>query len=146
MTAYFDDFSTALRDLKRKGPHTYMYDEANALEERLVRDCTLASCASRFPSDLRRAMDLAVLRFAVYTMPAGAPPADFETWDEHLGRLHALGNTMHDIFHALASLDVGYTDTPTTVVAIEWLGPREEERERLAQEASQHKSLTPSDP
>ncbi len=134
MTAYFDDFSSTLRDLRHKAPHLHMYDEANALEERLVRDCTLASSASRFPPELRKAVHVAVLRHGVCTLPINAVPADFETWEEHLRRLHNLGSDLHDVFHALVRLDIGYSDTPTAVTAVEWISPREDERERLAAE------------
>lgn len=137
MTAYFDDFNNKLHDLGSLGPTpaTYFYDELNALEEQLVWDCTLASSASQFPPELRRAVHVAILKYAVRTMPPNAVQADFETVQEHIARLRNLGSDLHDMFHAVGSLHIpGYTDNPKMIIQAEWINPRDDERALLAVE------------
>ncbi len=132
MTHYFDktgeDLSDALRLQGRERVEAF-----ERIEGKLVFDCTIAAMMPGFPADLRLNVHETVNRWAVSMLPVNAPPADFETEQEHYRRLVELSEDLHSVFHEVARrcLD-GFSDQPDMPMRrIYALG--EEEREKLVE-------------
>lgn len=133
MTSYFDKAHTDLRAARRLDTWE-MLQAFDAIESLVVYDCTLAALTPGFPEDLRKNVHAVVLKYGVTTLPCNAPPADFETSDDHLRRLGDLVWHLHSVFHDVAhrGLD-GFSDSPTFPLRrIYALG--EEEREKMVAE------------
>jgi hypothetical protein len=105
VTAFFDDMSVKI------SAASVSWDTMKALEEALVFPCLRASTVPGFNPLVASAIDAAILQFGVTTLPPNAPPADFETDDEHRQRLLELEAALHGAFHAAGGVEGG-SDSP----------------------------------
>lgn len=137
MTAYFDTASRELSDAyavcrdKYEGEYnTETIVAFERIEERIVFDCTVAAMLPGFPEQLRPHLHLAILKHAITMLPVTAPPADFETMEEHHRRLQDLQSDLHDVFHSVGHL--GGSDSPLTGIR-KLYAQGEEEREQMVE-------------
>ncbi len=115
MTSYFDDAREELRTARRLSDYGVMIEAFDRIERQVVTDCTLAAMSSGFPTPLRLRIHHVVLKYGIQTLPRTAPPADFETEDEHRKRLDDLVEGLHSIFHDVGNLGLdGFNDQPPT--------------------------------
>ena len=137
MTAYFDQAHEDLRGARGMG-YGAMVERFDAVETRVVHDCTVAAMFPEFPPDLREAIHRVVLRYGIQTLPVNAPPADFDTPDEHKRRLDCLVGDLHSVFHELGGRlrpdpdweGQYFTDNPLRFV-LRMYARGEEEREQM---------------
>ena len=112
MTTYFDNAHTLLRDARVLGGEE-MIETFDAVEKRVVFDCTVAAMLPGFPADLKKPLHELVLKHGVQMLPVNAPPADFETEDDHYRRLNDLVWHLHSVFHTVAERALeNFNDNP----------------------------------
>lgn len=133
MTAYFDTFASevdkAVRLDAAAPQEERQWERLAELEERIVREVTLAVELPGFPADLRLAAHRAMVVHGVTTQPQSCFPAWADISDplelaEHLRRM---GSDLHTVFHALSRREIGETDDPTAR-AREYLSAGEDAR------------------
>lgn len=128
MTSYFDDIGSELRrvgqDLAHAGEEDFAAnhrasDALEAIEERLVRDVTLCVEMPGCPEKIRDAVHRTVLAHGVVTLPTYCVHAGFDTTEEHLRAIEAMGGALHSIFHDLAGRGIhGFSDSPLTPLRV----------------------------
>lgn len=135
MTAYFDEFAKKLNNLRVNAPGDW--NGLEKLESRLVRDVSVMAESPGFPPDLREAIHKTILAHAVTCQPllpdlrTRENPRRYDTDQWVYTELGMLESELHTIFHQLARLEAGFSDSPLQYVN-SLAGSGEEYRERLA--------------
>lgn len=101
MTAYFDQTHDAIREAAAAFREEGKFEPVEVVERTLVFDCLVCSEMPDFPPEFRDQIHDVVLRYGITTLPLGAPPRDFETFDDHEKMLHDLCWHLHSVFHAV---------------------------------------------
>jgi len=129
MTSYFDDAQTSLHNV-HVGDHVRYIEGYEAVEYRVVFDCTVCAMLPGFPEDLRKEIHKTVLKYGISMLPVNAPPADFETEHQHYRRLCDLVSYLHTIFHEVAHRNGPGADSPTLGIRSIY-SQGDEEREQM---------------
>lgn len=106
MSSYFDEKGRELDAIQNTAEG---WDAIRTFEISLVFDISVCAMFPDFPC--RAEVQDTILRFGVYSLPDNAPPADFETFDDHVRRMSSLLYDLHSIFHEVARHD-GWIDSP----------------------------------
>jgi len=138
MTTYFDDASNELREVLAdvRAGSVVAWGAFGKVEQRVVFDCTVAAMQPTFPADLRELTHRIVLKYGITMLPVNAPPADFETDDEHYRRLSDMLWDLHSLYHELAGRGIdGFNDSPMMPMRAMY-SRGDEEREQLVVRAA----------
>jgi hypothetical protein len=107
MTTYFDLAAaqlTKIETLARGALNDFeLVEQLDAWERELVRDVTICAAIPGMPARHAAVIHYVVLAYGVSTLPVNAPPADFDTFREHVERLRRLVGQLHSVFHDLAN-------------------------------------------
>jgi len=103
VTAYFDDTHERISSV---GDGFECATELDAIEEKLVFDCTVCAMFSDVPNKIREEVHQIVLRRGNAMLPLNAPGAVIETVQEHKQLLHDLCWDLHTTFHDLCKCGI----------------------------------------
>lgn len=122
MTAYFDQVGDRIQQVwGQPGAPFSNYEEIEAVEMDMVRDCLVCSEMPGFPVDFRNQLHHAILRHGVRSLPINAPEPDIDPL-EHKRRLQCLCSDLHTIFHQVVRwasedpLNRPFSDDPRTPI------------------------------
>lgn len=111
MTGYFDSMHSEVHATRGLEENAAM-DALTAIEERVVRDVTLAAELPSFPEEYIDSIAAVVMRYGVATTPI-EHLADVDDADEYRERLLRMESDLHSTFHGVAHVLGGGWDNPT---------------------------------